>query len=594
MKSRKGLLTLLALVLVFSLTVTAYAAWPSFQNDADNNGVIPVSPAPPTASPTVAANQLANNYGGGIDAPSVIDDNCIAYTLYNGGYVFGTAGGARLQATTLSSPTPAVWNVQLDATADNVPQLSTPVLVGTDLYALTTGSTSLYGSSAFDTTNWTGTATINNMNNTATFPANSTTNIRSVATDVTFIAPTTNITTEFTLTPAVNDAATYTIELLDSGNSVIATLVSGATLYGGYSTALNYYSGAAIPAGSYKIKLTITTDGTNPIEVTDISLYGSGWSLYCIDTTTTPANNPSPIATGVGAANTPITHCGDYLYFGIYGGVRSYYQYDISTPALNQFAASEDFYWAGATTVTLDETNYVVFGSDSGTVYLRNVASFASTGTTSSPGVGLSITPGAIRSTIVNGGDGYYYFTSAGTGTNGYVWRTADFSTYAVVQTPSFSTVNDTLTTTTTSTPVRSGLGYVYVGYSGDYTDFVTPANSGPVGGVIGVPTASFSTGNRFQVYGTAVTTNVTGNPVQSSPIVWTDEEADPNPLDYIYFTTNSANGEGYCYSYDGSTPAQVWAAGGTSGNRYALQGFASGCGYLVYGDDDVYLYVMN
>ena len=178
MKSRKGLLTLLALVLVFSLTVTAYAAWPSFQNDADNNGVIPVSPAPPTASPTVAANQLANNYGGGIDAPSVIDDNCIAYTLYNGGYVFGTAGGARLQATTLSSPTPAVWNVQLDATADNVPQLSTPVLVGTDLYALTTGSTSLYGSSAFDT-ELTGTATINNMNNTATFPANSTTNIRS-------------------------------------------------------------------------------------------------------------------------------------------------------------------------------------------------------------------------------------------------------------------------------------------------------------------------------------------------------------------------------------------------------------------------------
>jgi hypothetical protein len=45
MKSRKGLLTLLALVLVFSLTVTAYAAWPSFQNDADNNGCYPRFPS---------------------------------------------------------------------------------------------------------------------------------------------------------------------------------------------------------------------------------------------------------------------------------------------------------------------------------------------------------------------------------------------------------------------------------------------------------------------------------------------------------------------------------------------------------------------
>jgi hypothetical protein len=225
MKTKKLLSILLAVVLVFALTGTAFAAWPGFQSDnCTNNGVIAASPAPPTASPSVAANQLANNFAGGIDAPSVIDNNCIAYTLYNGGYVFGTAGGARLQATTLSSPASPVWNIQLDATADNVPQLSTPVLVGTDLYALTTGSTTLYTSSAFDTTNWTGTASINNMSNTATFPANATSYIRSVGTDVTFIAPTTNITTEFTLTPAVNDAATYTIQLLDSGNSVVATL----------------------------------------------------------------------------------------------------------------------------------------------------------------------------------------------------------------------------------------------------------------------------------------------------------------------------------------------------------------------------------
>ena len=96
-----------------------------------------------------------------------------------------------------------------------------------------------------DTANWTGTATINNMNNTATFPANSTTNIRSVAADVTFIAPD-QYNREFTLTPAVNDAATYTIELARFRQHNCDPV--GAALYGGYSTALNYYSGAAIPA----------------------------------------------------------------------------------------------------------------------------------------------------------------------------------------------------------------------------------------------------------------------------------------------------------------------------------------------------------
>lgn len=46
MKSRKGLSILLAFVLVLAMSATsAFAAWPSFQNDADNNGIIDVQPA---------------------------------------------------------------------------------------------------------------------------------------------------------------------------------------------------------------------------------------------------------------------------------------------------------------------------------------------------------------------------------------------------------------------------------------------------------------------------------------------------------------------------------------------------------------------
>ena len=160
MKSRKGLSILLALVLVFAISATpAFAAWPGFQNTNTNNGVTDVL----VTTPVTTYDDLDSNWAGGINAPSVIN-NGVSYTLYNGGYVYGTNGG--MQATTLSTASP-VWNVQIDNTADNISQLSTPVLVGSDLYALTTGSTTLYSSSVFNTTNWTGTASISDVNNDA-------------------------------------------------------------------------------------------------------------------------------------------------------------------------------------------------------------------------------------------------------------------------------------------------------------------------------------------------------------------------------------------------------------------------------------------
>lgn len=48
---------------------------------------------------------------------------------------------------------------------------------------------------------------------------------------------------------------------------------------------------------------------------------------------------------------------------------------------------------------------------------------------------------------------------------------------------------------------------------------------------------------------------------------------------------SNVSNGTGYCYSYDivSGDVEEEWSTGGPS---YALQGFSSTNGYLLYGDD--------
>jgi outer membrane protein assembly factor BamB len=63
---------------------------------------------------------------------------------------------------------------------------------------------------------------------------------------------------------------------------------------------------------------------------------------------------------------------------------------------------------------------------------------------------------------------------------------------------------------------------------------------------------------------------------------------------DYIYFTTNSSSGAGYCYSFDFVTGTQMWSAAATSGNKYALQGFSAANQFLIYGDDGDYLYIVH
>lgn len=562
-RNKKIFRVALTLAVIFTLAVSpAFATWFSFQNTSANNGTTQVLLNNPSANGIELEDNFANS---GVDATSVIN-NGVVYTLYNGGYAYNTQGGARMQASLLSTGTKQ-WNKLLDDNSFDVAQLSTPVIAGNYIYAATTGSTAFYNSSSISTAGWTGTANIGNTS--AVFAAGASNHIITRTAAVNIISPVDKITTEFGLIPAVNNSAKYTIQLCRSNGSLYKTLINDATLYGGYETALNEYSGTPIPAGNYKLKLIITTDATHPITVTSIKLSCNGWKLHKISKNN---GNFTTVASGVGSANTPLTKAGNYVYFGIYGGEKCYYQYKITSPtSLKKFNANDDFYWAGATDVSnVNGKNYVVFGSDSGTVYWREVNNFA--------GAGFSVSlqnqqpyAGKIRSSIVKIGS-TLYFTSQGriTGSSndkkGYLWKFNKNGTH-------IANTNLGDRSNTTSTPAVAD-SKVYVGVY-EHGNVANP------------------NGKVYQY-----TTNLTdkkevyeGAPVNCSPVVNNN-----NRVPYVYFTANSSNGKGYCYSYNPATSSFVkkWESGGTSNNRFALQGFAADNGYLVYGDDGNKLYILK
>lgn len=297
---------------------------------------------------------------------------------------------------------------------------------------------------------------------------------------------------------------------------------------------------------------------------------GSVYKITGLDTTLAATS----IFTGAsGQINTPVVKYGNYIYFGSWvgngtpGGATApgnYYQVDVSgttyTSKTVSSGGARGFYWAGA----YSDGTYVYFGGDDGKFYYRSVANFNTVGGTINL-TSYNSNVGDVRSSVSTDGT-YLYFTSKGSGSNGYLWRTA-IST--LTSSPSFTSVQ--LNGTSTSTPAISANGYIYVGYYNGFTS----------GGVQAVQASTFSSSSTLYTVSTA-------GPVQSSPIVYTDLN------DYVYFTTNSSTGSGYCYEFDGSSGTQMWQAAGTSSNRYALQGFSATGGYLIYGDDGDYLYIVH
>ena len=563
--SKRVLTLVLALVLVFALSLGAFAAWTQFQGGGDNNGVISV--APPTTNPqTVLRVGLPTNdpynpawysnyVWNSVDVTPLISGGK-AYTLYNGGVTNGTLGGARLGITDLA--TGNTCSLQISGIADNSFILSTPVIVGSDIYAAVTDLVFFDVTEPFDSTHWPSSlpSGMNYVDTFLAFDDNATGSVESTGYDIDFLYPMNTFTMFSDVTTGNGTPVNYSLTLKDSNNVTYPVVVNASAP--GTGVSVMTYNGATIPAGHYKLIVTIGAH-TYEGKFWSVTFKENGWSLFKIENFATNPNvsrvqdSTNTDISYPGQANTPITYADGNLYWGIYGGTKSYYQLNLNNSALAVFNANDDFYLAGAAVLG----GYAYFGGDSGTLYKRDVSDFASTGT-----VIDNINAGRIRSSVAaNGTD--IYFTTQGTAGTGTIQK---YDTVSELRT-SYSLE---ASFTSTSTPVISSNGYVYIGAYQGYT------------------------GGRVYAFDTdlhLIETVYSGDPVQCSQIVYSDED---EVIDYVYFTTNSGTGAGYCYSFDGTTGTQLWTAGGASGNRYAVQGFASDAGYLVYGDDGGMLYIIH
>jgi hypothetical protein len=400
---------------------------------------------------------------------------------------------------------------------------------------------------------------------------------------------------KITLAAAVNTINVQTDITTSADARYSITLSSATQVYnlvpytstGTYGSTYYTYNGVEIPADAYSITLNVSA-GTAAVTATSITLGRYDWNLFSVNTTQDPPTKIS-LVSGEGQANTPISYDGSgNIYWGVWGGTHTYYQYNTSTQALAQFKPTvtgtasgfDDFYNTGAAIIApTGSTQYVVFGSDSGTVYIRPTGSTFATATGNS--FQIPSAAGMIRSSVAAKGS-YVYFTSriADSTTSTYTGRLyrADASSIIPGQTPSYTYVP--LSYASTSTPVISDNNYVYVGTYNGFT-------SGTVEAILYSNIAPSAT--MVPIY----PESGTGAPVQSSPIVWSDATDD-----YVYFTTNSSSGAGYCYYIDTTasplSASEEWTAPNTSGNNYSLQGMAYSDigGYVVWGDDGNNLYI--
>ena len=257
-----------------------------------------------------------------------------------------------------------------------------------------------------------------------------------------------------------------------------------------------------------------------------------------------------------GQLNTPLLCYNECLYFGTWTRADAsnhckgkYYKLNINTNTLSEYNTGyrdDNYYLAGATMFISGETNYLIFGSDNGNMYVFDAEKCKLKDVKSVEGM--------IRSSICYA-DGGLYFTSKD-GTEGTVHK------YIINKEGRLKKV--------WSTPLGEPSNATVSVYKG-----VVYASTGKIGSGEGMIAALDALTGK-------VTDSVycEGGPIQSSLLVYEDYYGDI----YHYYTTNRFDGSGKCKRFDHtSVPFNIGEAG------YALQGFAAGNGCLVYGNDGVY-----
>lgn len=567
----------LTLLLVVGFAFPAAADWTTYQGNNNHNGVI-TDGAPITTSVNTAMVNLTHNGSGwdGIDTAPVMQtlDNgdTYAYVIYDGYAVSGNNGGGRL-AKVRANDAKEIWSKQLTLSAGF--QLSTPLLVqGNDasseaddtIYVGTTGFSQLLKNDELNgspVTDWTVTGGVASgtgidvagnqvitLKQTDLALNNAATNRAALGIYIGNSADT-NVTADVQV--KVNGTTVVTKAFSKSSSDAQAKPIQDPANPGQYYYYLNDNFAAMV--GDEVEYIIDVKNNADTVKVDYASLYQQTGSIQKVTglDQTSPSN--VSIVTGIaGQINTPITTDGTYLYFGTWTGKGggTYYQVEIANPTNVKTATTGDYYWAGAVV----SGDYVYFGSDEGKLHYRLVDDFANDGDSV-----IVPSSGKIRSSIAVKDD-TLYFTSQ----NGYLW-VYEINTFTGEPTLDW---HKKLAATSTSTPVITANNIIYVGY---YNGFSS-------GGVQAIDLS------------TKIIKNVTPpsfKPVQSSIIAHTE-----NNIDYLYFTTNAANGAGYGYSFDGTTGNQVWNTEATSGKTYTLQGMAASNGYLVFGNDYNNLYIVK
>jgi hypothetical protein len=577
-KNIKKKIAAIALAATMAISSTSMAAWNQFQNNDQNSGLITgTAPTSVTSSTSVTLNN--NGAWTGIDAEPIMNGNN-AYVLYNGGAVSDTDGGARLARVKISDTdteglTATEEDVQLDALADNVSQLSTPYQAadGT-IYAATTDMSSVQNMALTD---WKegdtplGTSAIIKNGTTVTYTYD----------NLTLAKQYTNpqLVTDINLTVSASgqyfggrmiftDKNTGTVYNLGNYNYSYST--SKLTLY-------NYEPNLVLPAGNYKVEVVFNNQTGSDVTLQDMQVQVSHWKLYGVATDANGAlGTVTQLASGDGQVNTPIKANGNYLYFGIFEGDRCYYQYNVTGKALTAYTPNggDDFYWAGATPVTINGNTYMVFGSDNAKLYVRQVGDNFGNPAQGATDTGKVVsvvsggrTGGRIRCSISQD-RGYLYFTDR----NGYVWTTAVAS--LLNNSVSMSSYKIAATATaSSSTPTIIG-DYLYVGYE----------NSSKLGGVIAFPITTPGTLDEQNLRVLYASGQVT-----SSIIGYEDDG-----YHYIYFTVNSDKGMAYCYQVENQDYVSKVNVMWSQDNAYGLQGMATDSGYMVFGNDSNVLTIVK